>query len=81
MKQFENLKVGDEVWTIQTGYAKVTSINDTINYPILVDGWASYTVEGKWGCRDQYNSLYFENPFKEKTNGELLINLKQILTD
>lgn len=65
MKQFENLKVGDIVWTIQTGYAKVTSISDTKNYPILVDGWASYTLDGKWGCRDKYDSLYLENPFKE----------------
>ena len=65
MKQFENLKVGDMVWTIQTGYAKVTSISDTTNYPILVDGWASFTLDGNWGCRDKYNSLYLENPFKE----------------
>ena len=68
---FKDLKVGDEVWTIQTGYAKVTSINDTINYPILVEGWASYTLEGKWGCRDKYNSLYFENPLEQKSSGEI----------
>lgn len=67
MKQFEDLKVGDIVWTIQTGYAKVTSISDTKNYPILVDGWASYTLDGKWGCRDKYDSLYLENPFKKQT--------------
>jgi hypothetical protein len=66
MKQFENLKVGDLVWTIQTGYAKVTSVSDTKNYPIMVDGWASYTLDGKWGCRDKYDSLYFENPFEEQ---------------
>jgi len=66
MNEFENLKVGDIVWTIQTGYAKVTSINYTINYPILVDDWASYTLNGKWGCRDKYNSLYFENPLNIK---------------
>lgn len=68
MKQFENLKVGDTVWTIQTGYGFVTSIRDTTNYPIMVDGWASYTVDGKFGCRDKYNSLYLENPLKNKQN-------------
>lgn len=67
-KTFDNLKVGDIVWTIQTDYAKVTSIRDTKNYPILVDGWASYTLDGKFSCRDKYNSLYLENPLKNKQN-------------
>lgn len=63
-KLFENLKVGDIVWTIQTGYAMVTSVTAGISYPIVVQEWASYTKEGKWGCRDQYNSLYFDDPFR-----------------
>lgn len=61
---YNRLKVGDKVWTMQTGYALVTSISDTVNYPIMVDGWASYTIDGMWGCRDKYKSLYFENPFE-----------------
>ena len=63
-KSFENLKVGDIVWTIQTGYAMVTSVTAGISYPIVVQEWASYTKEGKWGCRDEFNSLYFDNPFR-----------------
>jgi hypothetical protein len=66
MSKFKDLKVGDKVWTMQTGYSLVTSVSDTINYPILVDGWASYTTDGKWGCRDKYDSLYFENPLKDE---------------
>ncbi len=65
MSKFKDLKVGDKVWTIQTGWSVVTSINDTINYPILIDGWASYTTDGKWGCRDKYDSLYLSNPFED----------------
>jgi hypothetical protein len=61
---YNRLKVGDIVWTMQTGYALVTSISDTKNYPIMVDGWASYTIDGMWGCRDKYKSLYFDNPFE-----------------
>jgi hypothetical protein len=61
----EHLKVGDIVWTMQTGYALVTSISDTKNYPIMVDGWASYTTDGMWGCRDKYKSLYLNNPFED----------------
>ena len=61
----EHLKVGDIVWTMQTGYALVTSISDTKNYPIMVDGWASYTTDGMWGCRDKYRSLYLNNPFED----------------
>jgi len=61
----EHLKVGDKVWTMQTGYALVTSVSDTKNYPIMVDGWASYTTEGMWGCRDKYKSLYLNNLFED----------------
>lgn len=63
----KNLKIGDIVWTIQTGYAKVTSTNNTVNYPIVVDEWASYTIDGKFGCRDKYFSLYLTNPFLDDT--------------
>ena len=65
MENFEYLKVGDVVWTIQTGYGNVTSITSGINYPITVNEWASYTTDGKFGCRDEFKSLYAEAPFTE----------------
>jgi len=64
--KFDNLKVGDIVWTVQTGYAAVTSVTAGVSYPIVVQEWASYTKEGKWGCRDEFNSLYFDDPFEVK---------------
>lgn len=73
MSKFKNLKVGDKVWTIQTGYGKVTSINDTINYPILVEGWASYNLDGKFGCRDAHESLYLTDPFENCKQGKWML--------
>lgn len=62
---YNRLKVGDVVWTIQTGYGNVTSVTAGINYPIMVNEWASYTIDGRFGCRDIFNSLYATTPFKE----------------
>jgi len=67
MSKFKDLKVGDKVWTIQMGWHIVTEIltDGSSYYPIRVD-YASYTLDGMFGARDIYQSLYLENPLKEE---------------
>lgn len=57
-------KVGQKVWHFGFGWGVVTSINNSVIYPIKVhfnakvDG-AVFTCEGKW-CTDQARTLFFK---------------------
>lgn len=60
---FENAKVGDRVWSITQGWGKITSINNTPNYPILAffpSGAATFTIEGKYYEKHQYPILFWD---------------------
>lgn len=60
---FDNLKVGDRVWTIQHGYTTIADI-DTGSYPIFC-GDRSYTKKGMLIDTDIAPSLFRSNPFED----------------
>lgn len=72
MKTLADLKVGDEVWTIQRGLGRITAINDKNTFGIDVDGY-SYQLDGKYFDSDIFPSLFLENPFEQKIEPKLML--------
>lgn len=72
MKTIKDLKVGDEVWTIQEGLTKVTDCNPSEEYPIRV-GRFFYTIDGKYALNHKHPSLFLENPFEQKIEPKLML--------
>jgi len=72
MKTLKDLKVGDEVWTIQSGFAPITEINYENPFGIDVGGF-SYQMDGKYFDSDIFSSLYLENPFEKKIEGKFMM--------
>lgn len=62
---FSKVKVGDKIWTIQSGWVEVDYIDKNSFYPIL-SSELSYTLDGKNGLADKYPSAFLEYPFKEE---------------
>lgn len=60
---FENLKLGDSVWSIQAGDTKVIKIDNKANYPIST-GVYSYNVKGFNYNEHKSPSLFKSNPFE-----------------
>ena len=60
------VKVGDKIWTIVDGWQKVTSITNSVTYPISTGSVNPYTIDGKIDENDKYPSAFLENPFKEQ---------------
>ena len=58
MKTLADLKVGDEVWTIQRGLARITAINDNCTFGIDVDNY-SYQLDGKYFDSDIFNMIFY----------------------
>ena len=65
MTNFEDLKKGDKIWTLQNGWTEVTDIVTNSYYPIIVHS-NCYTIDGKYGIRDKYPSIYFHDPLESK---------------
>jgi len=59
---FDTLKVGDKVWSIEYGECNIAAIN-LGNYPIKIKG-NSYTKEGKIFTLNSTPSLFKSNPFE-----------------
>lgn len=76
MAKFSNVKVGDELWSIQLGDCKVTSV--TKNTIECCNGESNllYTFDGKYFGSDSYPSLYWSNP---NIVDESPFNLKEYL--
>jgi len=64
MKTLADLKVGDEVWTIQMGYTKIIEVSNHGEYPIRTLGNHSYTKDCKYSMHNEYPSIFLENPFE-----------------
>lgn len=60
---FETLKVGDSVWSIQEGDAVVIKIDNNSNYPINI-GCRNYTKKGFNFDDHAHPSLFKSNPFE-----------------
>ena len=74
MAKFDNAKVGDKVWSIRSGWAKVIAINHDSNYPIFTKNITTgnivgYTSDGKEHERD-INPALFWNEIKLPSNEE-----------
>ena len=58
---FEEVKtefeIGEEVWTIQSGWTKIKN-NNNMYYPYLTEAGVMYTIEGKYHKLDKYPSIY-----------------------
>lgn len=57
-----NVKVGDYIWTIQSGWTKVVDVNTCITHPISCDNRYSYDTEGKVCGMDSYPSAFINPP-------------------
>jgi hypothetical protein len=62
MKKLADLKVGDAVWTVQTGIDFVKSKAELI----ILEGGESYYPNGCYRLKDMFPSLYLINPFEDK---------------
>lgn len=74
MAKFDNAKVGDKVWDIRNGWAKITSTNHSKDYPIstvnvITGEIVTYTLDGKPYTRD-INPTLFWNEVKLPTEEE-----------
>lgn len=59
------VKVGDKIWTIQSGWTEVIQINEKTDYPIRTEE-DSYTFDGKSTIFEKHPSAFLEYPFKEQ---------------
>jgi hypothetical protein len=69
MKTLAYLKVGDAVWTIQTGIDFVKSKAELI----ILEGGESYYPNGCYRLKDMFPSLYLINPFEQKIEPKLML--------
>lgn len=66
--KFEDLRVGQKVWTIQDGEVTINLLHINYDKPIEVYNGASYRWYSKDGFflnTDEYPSLYLSNPFEQ----------------
>ncbi len=56
-----NVQVGDYIFTIQDGWAKVEEIDHSNTYGISISGYR-YTMDGKYNKKDKYPSAFTEPP-------------------
>lgn len=59
------VKVGDKIWTIQSGWIEVKRIDTSETFPIETES-NSYTIDGKVYFDDKHPSAFLEYPFKEQ---------------
>lgn len=59
------VKVGDKIWTIQSGWTEVIQINKKTDYPIRTEE-DSYTFDGKSTIFEKHPSAFLEYPFKHE---------------
>lgn len=63
--KFEDLKVGQTVWTIQYGWTQIIRLDDT-DFPIVTNDAQRFTKEGKLYETDVFPSMFLEEPFIER---------------
>lgn len=57
----EHLKVGQEIWTIQTGESKITQIDRAL----FSTGKNNYYLNGNFYENDKFSSAFIRNPFSQ----------------
>jgi hypothetical protein len=69
MKTLADLKVGDAVWTIQTGIDFVKSKEELI----ILESGESYYPNGCYSFKDMYPSLFLEDILNKKVEGKFMM--------
>lgn len=64
LADLSNVKVGDTIWTIESGEVTVSNILINDNYQIKTrDSW-TFTLNGKYAKTDKFPSAFIRNPFE-----------------
>ena len=69
---YHDLKVGQNVWTIQSGDCTISSLTSLEPYPIVAGG-IIYSIDGKYTTTHAYPSLYLSNPFEDTQNNDRVV--------
>lgn len=77
-KNFKNVRIGDDIFTIKEKWTVVRSINPDSPYLINTASW-SYTVKGNYLISDALPSAWTHNPFD--TNDKPPIRLPDLEKD
>lgn len=64
---FEDVRIGDKLWSIQLGDCEVIQISHSFTYPIMVksvytEAIQEYTFDGCKTQTDIHQSLFWSNP-------------------
>lgn len=65
MAKFDNVKVGDKLWSSTDGWGAIYKISYTEGneYPLMVEfgeSMSSYTLDGRLYATDKYPTLFFK---------------------
>jgi len=61
---FDTLKVGDKVWTIQEGDTEIKHLDNSSVYPIRTTNNELYKKDGHFQTDNKFPSLFKSNPFE-----------------
>ena len=61
---FDTLKVGDKVWSIQEGNTEIKHLDGDSVYPIRTTNNELYKKDGCYQTNDNFPSLFKSNPFE-----------------
>ena len=64
LADLSNVKVGDTIWTIESGEVTVSNILINDNYQIKTRDSGTFTLNGKYAKTDKFPSAFIRNPFE-----------------
>jgi hypothetical protein len=64
LADLSNVKVGDTIWALPYGEAKVKHIHQTLNSYVIETSHNTYTLDGKYYVEQKYPSAFTKNPFE-----------------
>lgn len=64
LADLSNVKVGDTIWTIESGEVTVSNILINDNYQIKTSESGTFTLNGKYAKTDKFPSAFIKNPFE-----------------
>ena len=74
---YEDLKVGQKVWTIHEGYCAVNGLRDVSDF-VIKAGAYFYTKEGFLSLQAHSPSLFLSNPFESEAKAqERVVEVRQ----
>jgi hypothetical protein len=64
LADLSNVKIGDTIWTIDSGEVTVSNISINNNYSIETSAGGTFTLNGKYAKTDKFPSAFIRNPFE-----------------